>query len=137
MSSHSTFHVILYSWAFDHRLNFRVILIEYEDYKIKYELFCVYCERFSGVRNSIKNRILKNETKNLSFPILQHIPISFLLGFYVTQVTSSIFRIFKGFFWLHFFVAVTVVVHCWWDCQVVSRWWAQFMSLPWPDTLAR
>ena len=21
--------------------------------------------------------------------------------------------------------------------QVVSRWWAQFMSLPWPDTLAR
>jgi len=57
-------------------------LIEYEDHKIKYELFCVYCERFSGV-----------------------IPISFLLGFYVTQV--------------------------------VSRWWAQFMSLPWPDTLAR
>jgi len=61
---------------------YRLILIEYEDYKIKYELFCVYCERFSGV-----------------------IPISFLLGFYVTQV--------------------------------VSRWWAQFMSLPWPDTLAR
>jgi len=61
---------------------YRVILIEYEDHKIKYELFCVYCERFSGV-----------------------IPISFLLGFYVTQV--------------------------------VSRWWAQFMSLPWPDTLAR
>jgi len=61
---------------------YRFILIEYEDHKIKYELFCVYCERFSGV-----------------------IPISFLLGFYVTQV--------------------------------VSRWWAQFMSLPWPDTLAR
>jgi len=61
---------------------YRLILNEYEDYKIKYELFCVYCERFSGV-----------------------IPISFLLGFYVTQV--------------------------------VSRWWAQFMSLPWPDTLAR
>jgi len=61
---------------------YRVILIDYEDHKIKYELFCVYCERFSGV-----------------------IPISFLLGFYVTQV--------------------------------VSRWWAQFMSLPWPDTLAR
>merc|ERR1719394_1334184 len=63
---------------------YRVILVEYEyeDHKIKYELFCVYCERFSRV-----------------------IPISFLLGFYVTQV--------------------------------VSRWWAQFMSLPWPDTLAR
>jgi len=61
---------------------YRFILLEYEDYKIKYELFCVYCERFSGL-----------------------VPISFLLGFYVTQV--------------------------------VSRWWAQFMSLPWPDTLAR
>ena len=36
------------------KLNFRVILIENEDYKIKYELFCVYCERFSGVRYSIK-----------------------------------------------------------------------------------
>ena len=21
--------------------------------------------------------------------------------------------------------------------QVVSRWWSQFMTLPWPDTLAR
>ena len=55
-------------------------MIEYEDYKIKYELFCVYCERFSGVGYSIKNHILKNETKNLFYPIMQVIPISFLLG---------------------------------------------------------
>lgn len=63
-------------------LFYRVILVNYEDNKIQYELFCVYCEKFSKT-----------------------IPISFLLGFYVTQV--------------------------------VARWWAQFMSLPWPDTLAR
>eukprot|EP00092_Neocalanus_flemingeri_P007373 GFUD01007960.1.p1 GENE.GFUD01007960.1~~GFUD01007960.1.p1 ORF type:complete len:548 (-),score=81.86 GFUD01007960.1:485-2128(-) len=61
---------------------YRLILVEYEDSKVAYELFCVYCEKFSKV-----------------------IPISFLLGFYVTQV--------------------------------VSRWWSQFMTLPWPDTLAR
>lgn len=63
-------------------LLYRCLLVDYEDHKIQYELFCVYCDKFSKV-----------------------IPISFLLGFYVTQV--------------------------------VSRWWAQFMSLPWPDTLAR
>merc|ERR1712055_1173870 len=50
--------------------------------KVVYELFCVYCKKYS-----------------------ERIPITFLLGFYVTQV--------------------------------VSRWWSQFMSLPWPDTLAR
>jgi len=61
---------------------YRFILTEYEEAKVGYELFCVYCEKFSKV-----------------------IPISFLLGFYVTQV--------------------------------VSRWWSQFMTLPWPDTLAR
>jgi len=61
---------------------YRVILIEYEDSKVVYELFCVYCKKYS-----------------------ERIPITFLLGFYVTQV--------------------------------VSRWWSQFMSLPWPDTLAR
>ena len=34
---------------------FRVILVEYEyeDHKIKYELFCVYCERFSRVMRVI------------------------------------------------------------------------------------
>jgi len=63
-------------------LVYRVILIEYEDSKVVYELFCVYCKKYS-----------------------ERIPITFLLGFYVTQV--------------------------------VSRWWSQFMSLPWPDTLAR
>jgi len=61
---------------------YRFILIEYEDSKVVYELFCVYCKKYS-----------------------ERIPITFLLGFYVTQV--------------------------------VSRWWSQFMSLPWPDTLAR
>ena len=35
---------------------FRVILVEYEEHKIKYELFCVYCERFSRVMKII-NRI--------------------------------------------------------------------------------
>ena len=34
----------------------RVILVEYEEHKIKYELFCVYCERFSRVTKII-NRI--------------------------------------------------------------------------------
>eukprot|EP00092_Neocalanus_flemingeri_P034954 GFUD01038033.1.p1 GENE.GFUD01038033.1~~GFUD01038033.1.p1 ORF type:complete len:602 (-),score=120.13 GFUD01038033.1:163-1941(-) len=61
---------------------YRFILIEYEDSKVVYELFCVYCKKYC-----------------------ERIPITFLLGFYVTQV--------------------------------VSRWWSQFMSLPWPDTLAR
>jgi len=61
---------------------YRFILIDYEDSKVVYELFCVYCKKYS-----------------------ERIPITFLLGFYVTQV--------------------------------VSRWWSQFMSLPWPDTLAR
>jgi len=61
---------------------YRLVLVEYEDSKVVYELFCVYCKKYS-----------------------ERIPITFLLGFYVTQV--------------------------------VSRWWSQFMSLPWPDTLAR
>jgi len=61
---------------------YRFILVEYEDSKVVYELFCVYCKKYC-----------------------ERIPITFLLGFYVTQV--------------------------------VSRWWSQFMSLPWPDTLAR
>ena len=46
-----------------------------------FELICVYAERFSNV-----------------------IPVTFLTGFYVSQV--------------------------------VSRWWDQFMSLPWPDKIA-
>ena len=44
----------------------RVILIEYEDSKVVYELFCVYCKKYS-----------------------ERIPITFLLGFYVTQVSNS------------------------------------------------
>ena len=46
-----------------------------------FELICVYAENYSSL-----------------------IPITFLTGFYVSQV--------------------------------VSRWWDQFMSLPWPDSLA-
>jgi len=61
---------------------YRCVLIENEASKTSYELFCVYCAKFSS-----------------------RIPVGFLLGFYVTQV--------------------------------VARWWSQFMSLPWPDTLAR
>ena len=45
---------------------FRVILVEYEDSKVVYELFCVYCKKYS-----------------------ERIPITFLLGFYVTQVSNS------------------------------------------------
>ena len=45
---------------------FRFILVEYEDSKVVYELFCVYCKKYS-----------------------ERIPITFLLGFYVTQVSNS------------------------------------------------
>ena len=44
----------------------RLILVEYEDSKVVYELFCVYCKKYS-----------------------ERIPITFLLGFYVTQVSNS------------------------------------------------
>jgi len=76
--------VLYFSIYFGISILYRYVLIAYfdESHKIVYELFCIYCEKFSKV-----------------------IPISFLLGFYVTQV--------------------------------VARWWSQFMSLPWPDTLAR
>ena len=50
-------------------------------YKETFELLCVYCSRFCGL-----------------------IPVTFLTGFYVSQV--------------------------------VSRWWDQFISLPWPDRVA-
>jgi len=74
--------LIFFGVYFTFSVLYRLILVQYEDSKVAYELFCVYCEKFSKV-----------------------IPISFLLGFYVSQV--------------------------------VSRWWSQFMTLPWPDTLAR
>ena len=62
---------------------FRVILVEYEyeEHKIRYELFCVYCERFSGVRHINMSMVYGYEK------YLQLVPISFLLGFYVTQVS--------------------------------------------------
>ena len=62
---------------------YRNILIPHEDkrHRQMFELLCVYANRF-----------------------LNLIPITFLVGFYVSQV--------------------------------VSRWWDQFMSLPWPDYLA-
>ena len=100
----------------DHKPNFRVILIEYEDYKIKYELFCVYCERFSGVRHLIKNHILTNE-------IVFSIILSQVLGFNYTiagdpnQLSArllchpgdsasdaAILQDFLGLFFAHFFL---------------------------------
>jgi len=74
--------LVFFGLYFAISLVYRFILVEYEDSKVVYELFCVYCKKYC-----------------------ERIPITFLLGFYVTQV--------------------------------VSRWWSQFMSLPWPDTLAR
>ena len=73
---------------------FRVILVEYEEHKIKYELFCVYCERFSRVmkiinRISYKYKYITFHTSEIIMkgPFPQIIPIAFLLGFYVTQVS--------------------------------------------------
>ena len=60
---------------------YRNVLLQYPVAKEIFEVICVYAGRFSSL-----------------------IPISFLTGFYVTQV--------------------------------VSRWWDQFMSLPWPDRIA-
>ena len=65
-------------------LIYRCVLCSYEDHprhREMFELLCIYAERFSGL-----------------------LPITFITGFYVSNV--------------------------------VSRWWDQFMSLPWPDTLA-
>ena len=60
---------------------YRTILFDHPVARESFEVFCVYAGRFSGL-----------------------IPITFLTGFYVTQV--------------------------------VTRWWDQFMSLPWPDKVA-
>lgn len=60
---------------------YRNVLYQYPYHRELFELICVYAGRFSGL-----------------------IPISFLTGFYVSQV--------------------------------VSRWWDQFMSLPWPEDVA-
>ena len=60
---------------------YRYGLSQDEDVKVKFERMCVYCRK-NG----------------------EYIPLSFILGFYVTQV--------------------------------VTRWWGQFTTLPWPDTLA-
>ena len=59
----------------------RNILFHFEYSRQLFEMICIYAHRFSTL-----------------------IPITFLTGFYVSQV--------------------------------VNRWWDQFMSLPWPDTLA-
>ena len=80
-------HVILI-WIVSYTLLsllYRCVLCTYEDedarHREMFELLCIYAERFSGL-----------------------LPITFITGFYVSNV--------------------------------VSRWWDQFMSLPWPDTLA-
>ena len=62
-------------------LFYRYVLFPYDFHREMFEIVCVYAGRFSNL-----------------------IPISFLTGFYVTQV--------------------------------VSRWWDQFMHLPWPDQIA-
>ena len=62
---------------------YRAVLVPMDDpsWKQLFDLVCVYAGKYSGA-----------------------IPISFLTGFFVTQV--------------------------------VSRWWDQFMSMPWPDRIA-
>ncbi len=62
-------------------LFYRTVLFHHPAARQSFEVFCVYAGNFSSL-----------------------IPISFLTGFYVTQV--------------------------------VTRWWDQFMSLPWPDKIA-
>ncbi len=64
----------------DHIINWCCIYWAY-NFRQFFEMLCVYANRFSSL-----------------------IPITFLTGFYVSQV--------------------------------VTRWWDQFMSLPWPDRLA-
>ena len=61
--------------------DYRTVLFQNEHLRQNFELLCIYARRFSGL-----------------------IPISFLTGFYVTQV--------------------------------VSRWWSEFLTLPWPDKIA-
>ena len=60
---------------------YRFVLWHYPTHKQNFEILCIYAQSFT-----------------------QAMPITFLIGFYVSQV--------------------------------VSRWWDQFMSLPWPDYLA-
>ena len=60
---------------------YRNVFFSLPESRQMFELVCIYADRFSSL-----------------------IPITFLTGFYVSQV--------------------------------VSRWWDQFMSLPWPDRLA-
>ena len=62
-------------------MHFRTVLFQNERVRQNFEQLCIYARRFSGF-----------------------IPISFLIGFYVTQV--------------------------------VSRWWSEFLTLPWPDKIA-
>ncbi len=60
---------------------YRTVLFHFPVARELFELVCIYAGKFSAL-----------------------IPISFLTGFYVSQV--------------------------------VTRWWDQFMSLPWPDKIA-
>ena len=62
-------------------LLYRFVLAHYPTHKQTFEILCIYAESFTS-----------------------SMPITFLLGFYVSQV--------------------------------VSRWWDQFMTLPYPDLLA-
>ena len=61
--------------------NSRTVFFQNDRVRQNFELLCIYAGRFSAL-----------------------IPISFLTGFYVTQV--------------------------------VTRWWSQFLTLPYPDKIA-
>ena len=87
---HNYQHAIIghtfFGWVFLYSMIsfiYRQVLLSpnYEVQRQMFELVCVYANRFLSI-----------------------IPLTFLVGFYVSQV--------------------------------VSRWWDQFMSLPWPDYLA-
>ena len=72
----------------------------------------IYCLLYSAISVGYRYGLSQDEKMKLNFERMcvyfrrngDYIPLSFILGFYVTQV--------------------------------VSRWWGQFTSLAWPDTLA-
>ena len=73
----------------------------------------IYCLLYSAISVGYRYGLSQDEKMKLNFERMcvyfrrngDYIPLSFILGFYVTQV--------------------------------VSRWWGQFTSLAWPDTLVR
>ena len=72
----------------------------------------IYCVLYAAISVAYRYGLSQNESMKLNFERMcvyfgrngDYIPLSFILGFYVTQV--------------------------------VTRWWGQFSTLPWPDSLA-